>query len=46
MANFLESYISKANKLEGQPNYIVWKFKIFFILMRKDLWDIVEPLVV
>jgi hypothetical protein len=46
MANFLECYISEANKLEGQSNYNVWKFKIFFILIREDLWDIVEPQVV
>jgi hypothetical protein len=46
MANFLESYISKANKLEGLSNYNEWKFKIFLILMREDLWDIMEPQVV
>jgi len=42
MANTLESYISETNKLKSQSNYNVWKFKIYFIFMLENLWDIVE----
>jgi hypothetical protein len=42
MANTLESYIFEVNKLESQSNYNMWKLKISFVFMLKDLWDIVE----
>ncbi len=37
--------IDNSSKLEGASNYDIWKFKIKTILMREDLWDLVNPAV-
>jgi hypothetical protein len=37
MANFLESYIFEASKLEGESKHNVWKFKIFHIHAKKSM---------
>ncbi|CAM6018392.1 unnamed protein product [Sphagnum balticum] len=34
--------IDSSSKLEGASNYDIWKFKIKTILMREDLWDLVN----
>lgn len=38
-----ESLIGDASKLEGNPNYIVWSFKICNLLTREDTWKLVDP---
>jgi hypothetical protein len=40
----MELSIFENNKLEGSPNYYMWKFIIQSILEKKDLWEIIEPL--
>ncbi|KAH9549520.1 hypothetical protein CY35_10G023900 [Sphagnum magellanicum] len=37
--------IDNSSKLEGASNYGIWKFKIKTILMREDLWDLVNQVV-
>ncbi len=33
--------VSKANKLEGSSNYVIWKAKMKAIFMKEKLWGIV-----
>ncbi len=35
--------IESSNKLEGASNYAIWRVKIKIILMKEDLWDLVNP---
>jgi hypothetical protein len=35
--------INNSSKLEGLTNYVVWKFEIRTTLMKKGLWDLVNP---
>jgi hypothetical protein len=42
MASIVDIFIIESNKLMGQSNYSVWKFKITNLLLRKDLLDFVE----
>jgi hypothetical protein len=35
--------IVSSNKLEGASNYGIWRVKIKTILMKEDLWDLVNP---
>jgi hypothetical protein len=37
--------IDNSSKFEGASNYGILKFKIKTILMREDLWDLVNPVV-
>ncbi len=37
--------IDNSSKLEGASNYGIWKFKIKTMLIREDLWDLVNPAV-
>jgi len=38
-----ENSIVENNKVEGESNYVIWKFRIQTILQRKELWDFVQP---
>jgi hypothetical protein len=33
---------NKIINIEGESNYVLWKFRIQTILERKDLWEFVE----
>jgi hypothetical protein len=35
--------IESSNKLEDASNYGIWRVKIMTILMKEDLWDLVNP---
>lgn len=35
--------INNSSNLEGSTNYVVWKFEIRTTLMKKGLWDLVNP---
>jgi hypothetical protein len=35
--------INDSSKLEGSTNYVVWKFEIKTTLLKKGLWDLVNP---
>jgi hypothetical protein len=42
MASIVDIFIIVFNKLVGQSNYNVWKFKITNLLLREDLLDFIE----
>lgn len=35
--------MSEASKLEGNPNYAVWSFKLKNLMNRDEMWKVVEP---
>jgi hypothetical protein len=35
--------IESSNKLEGASTYGIWRVKIKTLLMKEDLWDLVNP---
>lgn len=40
---FRDSTMGDASKLEGNPNYSVWSFKLRNMMTREDIWKLVEP---
>lgn len=40
---FRDTSIGDASKLEGNPNYSVWSFKMRYMMTREDTWKLVEP---
>jgi hypothetical protein len=42
MANIIDTFVTKFDKLVSQSNYNVWKLKVINLLLRKDLLDLVE----
>jgi transposase InsO family protein len=41
-----DSMVSDTAKLSGASNYSVWKFRIKNVLIKEDLWDLVESITV
>ncbi len=38
-----ELSIGEASKLEGNPNYHVWSFKLRNMMNREDVWKFIDP---
>jgi hypothetical protein len=46
MASIIDTFVTKFNKLVAQSNYNVWMLKVINFLLKKDLIDLVEEMIV
>jgi hypothetical protein len=38
-----DSFMGDSSKLDGNPNYSVWSFKMRNMMSREDVWKLIDP---